>query len=259
MLIHGRSACAIIVGSNIDEPGPKYSRLRGEGGRETMRVLLVEDDKMLADSICEGLEKGGFSVDHLGAAEPAESAIGLTNYDLVIVDIGLPKMNGHELIRRIRQRGILLPVLILTARDALDDRISGLDLGADDYMVKPFELPELLARMRALIRRSRSAASSELSAGAVRLDLARRVATVSGAPLDLTGREWEILQQLMLSSPNVLAKNKMVESLSEWENEITSNAIEIYVSRLRQKLQGSGVEIRTIRGIGYRLDEIDAT
>jgi len=222
-----------------------------------MRILLVEDDTMLADSIREGLEKGGFSVDHLAAAEPAESALALTHYDLAIVDIGLPRMNGLELIRRFRRRGIALPVLILTARDGLDDRIQGLDIGADDYMVKPFQLPELLARMRALIRRSCSAVSSELTAGLVRLDLARREASLDGKALDLTGREWDIMQQLMLASPNVLAKQKMVESLSEWDNEITANAIEIYVSRLRQKLQDSGVEIRTIRGIGYRLDETD--
>lgn len=221
-----------------------------------MRILLVEDDIMLADSICEGLEKGGFSVDHLGAAEPAESALGLTHYDLAIVDIGLPGMSGLELIRRVRLRGIQLPVLILTARDGLDDRISGLDLGADDYMVKPFQLPELLARMRALIRRSLSAASSELAAGVIRLDLARRVATVHGEIMELTGREWEILQQLMLASPNVVGKQQMAESLSEWENEISANAVEIYISRLRQKLQGCGIEIRTIRGIGYRLDEL---
>ncbi len=221
-----------------------------------MRVLLVEDDLMLAESIVEGLEKGGFSVDHLAAAESAESALQLTHYDLAIVDIGLPGISGLELIRRLRLHGIQLPVLILTARDGLDDRISGLDLGGDDYMVKPFQLPELLARLRALIRRSRSAASSELAVGALRLDLGRRTVTGNGSPLDLTGREWEILQQLMLASPNVVAKQKMAESLSEWENEITANAVEIYVSRLRQKVQGLGVEIRTIRGIGYRLDEL---
>ncbi|MBL8405009.1 MAG: response regulator [Dechloromonas sp.] len=220
-----------------------------------MRILLVEDDTLLADSIREGLEKGGFAVDHLNAAEPAVSALSLTHYDLAIVDIGLPGMSGLDLIRLLRQRNILVPVLILTARDGLDDRISGLDLGADDYMVKPFQLPELQARLRALIRRSRSSASSELTAGAIRLDLARRVATTSGEDLDLTGREWEILQQLMLAMPNVVNKQKMAESLSEWENEITANAVEIYVSRLRHKIQGSGIEIRTIRGIGYRLDE----
>ncbi|WP_295004860.1 response regulator [uncultured Dechloromonas sp.] len=221
-----------------------------------MRILLVEDDTLLADSIREGLEKGGFAVDRLNAAEPAVSALGLTHYDLAIVDIGLPGMSGLDLIRRLRQRNILVPVLILTARDGLDDRISGLDLGADDYMVKPFLLPELLARLRALIRRSRSSASSELTAGTIRLDLARRVATANGESLELTGREWEILQQLMLAMPNVVNKQKMAESLSEWENEITANAVEIYVSRLRSKIQGGGIEIRTIRGIGYRLDEL---
>lgn len=221
-----------------------------------MRILLVEDDTMLAESICEGLEKGGFAVDPLAAAEPAESALALTHYDLAIVDIGLPGMNGLELIQRVRRRRIDLPVLILTARDGLDDRITGLDLGADDYMVKPFQLPELQARIRALIRRSRSASSSELVVGRIRLDLARRTASNDGQILDLTGREWEILQQLMLATPNVVGKQKMAESLSEWENEITANAVEIYISRLRQKIQDCGVEIRTIRGIGYRLDEL---
>lgn len=220
-----------------------------------MRILLVEDDPMVADGIREGLEKAGFAVDHTAAAEPAASALALTHYDLAIVDIGLPRMDGHELIRRLRRRGIKVPILILTARDGLDDRVTGLDLGADDYMVKPFHLPELLARLRALIRRSRSAIASELSAGSLRLDLARRTASVRGAPLDLTGREWDILQQLMLATPNVVNKQKMVESLSEWDNELTSNAVEIYISRLRNKLQGGDVEIRTIRGIGYRLDE----
>lgn len=221
-----------------------------------MRILLVEDDTLLADSIREGLEKGGFAVDHLNAAEPAVSALSLTHYDLAIIDIGLPGMSGLELIRLLRQRNIPVPVLILTARDGLDDRISGLDLGADDYMVKPFQLPELQARLRALIRRSKSSTSSKLNAGAIHLDLARRVATANGETLELTGREWEILQQLMLATPNVVNKQKMAESLSEWENEITANAVEIYVSRLRNKVQGCGVEIRTIRGIGYRLDEL---
>lgn len=220
-----------------------------------MRILLVEDDPMVADGIREGLEKAGFAVDHTDAAEPAASVLELTYYDLAIVDIGLPRMDGHELIRRLRRRGIKVPILILTARDGLDDRVTGLDLGADDYMIKPFHLPELLARLRALIRRSRSATASELSVGSLRLDLARRTASARGAPLELTGREWDILQQLMLATPNVVDKQKMVESLSEWDNELTSNAVEIYISRLRNKLQGGDVEIRTIRGIGYRLDE----
>lgn len=219
-----------------------------------MRILLVEDDPMVADGIREGLEKAGFAVDHVGAAEPAESALELTLYDAAIVDIGLPRMDGHELIRRIRRRGILIPILILTARDGLDDRVHGLDLGADDYMVKPFQLPELQARLRALIRRSHSVASSELTVGSLRLDQARHALYAGDQAIELTGREREILHQLMLATPKVVAKQKLVESLSQWDNELTSNAIEIYVSRLRGKLQGYGVEIRTIRGIGYRLD-----
>lgn len=221
-----------------------------------MRILLIEDDVMVARGIREGLEKTGNAVDHSVAAEPVESSIELTQYDLAIVDIGLPGMSGHEFIRRLRRRGIKVPILILTARDGVDDRVIGLDLGADDYMVKPFHLPELQARVRALIRRSRSVASSELGAGLLSLDLSRMTATINGAPLELTGREWDILQQLLLASPNVVSKQKMVESLSEWDNELTLNAIEIYISRLRAKLQGGGVEIRTLRGIGYRLDEI---
>ena len=221
-----------------------------------MRILLVEDDTLLADSICEGLEKGGFTVDHLKNAEPALSALELTHYDLAIVDIGLPGMNGLELVRQLRQKNIQVAVIILTAHDALGDRISGLDLGADDYMVKPFHLSELLARIRALIRRSRSSTASKLTAGTVRLDLARHVATANGTSLDLTGREWEIMQQLMLAMPNVVNKHKMAESISAWENEITANAVETYISRLRHKVQGCGIEIRTKRGIGYRLVEL---
>jgi len=220
-----------------------------------MRILLVEDDMMVASGIREGLENVAYTVDHSTAAEPVEYSLDLTQYDLAIVDIGLPGMSGHEFIRRLRKRGVNVPVLILTARDGVDDRVIGLDLGADDYMVKPFYLTELQARVRALIRRSRSVASSELTPGFVTLNLSQRTSTVRGEPFDLTGREWDILQLLMLASPNVVSKQKLVESLSQWDNEITSNAIEIYISRLRVKLQDTGVEIRTLRGIGYRLDE----
>lgn len=224
-----------------------------------MRILVVEDDLMVAEGVCEGLSKAGLSVDHVVTAESAESALKLTHYDLAIIDIGLPGMNGHELIRRLRQRGVQVPILILTARDGFDDRVIGLDLGADDYMIKPFHLPELLARLRALIRRSHASASSELNAGYVHLDLGKRTAIVRGVSLDLKGREWEILQQLMLATPHVVSKQQMVESLSHWDNELTHNAVEIYISRLRSKLQNCGVEIRTIRGIGYRLDETENT
>lgn len=223
-----------------------------------MRVLVVEDDLTLAAGLVEALEREGFRVDHLGAAEPAEGAFGLTAYDLAIVDIGLPGMDGLELIRRVRRRGTLTPILILTARDALDDRVGGLDAGGDDYLLKPFLLPELLARVRALIRRSRAAASLMLQVGELVLDVQAHRATLLGEALELTGREWNVLEQLALAVPRVVAKQKLADSLSQWDKEITPNAVEIYVSRLRAKLAGSRVGIRTVRGIGYRLEAGDA-
>lgn len=223
-----------------------------------MRVLVVEDDLTLAAGLVEALEREGFQVDHLGAAEPAEGAFGLTAYDLAIVDIGLPGMDGLELIRRVRRRGTLTPILILTARDALDDRVGGLDAGGDDYLLKPFLLPELLARVRALIRRSRAAASLMLQVGELALDVQAHRATLLGEALELTGREWNVLEQLALAVPRVVAKQKLADSLSQWDKEITPNAVEIYVSRLRAKLAGSRVGIRTVRGIGYRLEAGDA-
>ncbi len=219
-----------------------------------MRVLVVEDDLTLAAGLVEGLEQAGVRVDLLGAAEPAEGAFGLTAYDLAIVDIGLPGMDGLELIRRVRRSGVLTPILILTARDGLDDRVVGLDVGGDDYLVKPFLLPELLARVRALIRRSRAAASLMLTVGELALDLHAHSATLAGDALELTGREWSVLEQLALAVPRVVAKQKLADSLSQWDKEITPNAVEIYVSRLRAKLVGSRVCIRTVRGIGYRLE-----
>ncbi len=221
-----------------------------------MRILLIEDDPAVAEALLDVLQRAGYSMDHLVSAEPAESLIGMTHYDLAIVDIGLPGIDGYELIRRWRRKKFTVPILILTARDGLQDRVAGLDTGADDYIVKPFEVPELLARIRALIRRCGSAVSSELFFGKGRIDLSRRTFEVNSQIVDLTSREWEILRQLVLASPNPLSKQKMTESLSQWSNELTSNAVEIYVSRLRTKLRDCGIEIRTIRGLGYRLDEI---
>jgi two-component system, OmpR family, response regulator len=220
-----------------------------------MRILLVEDDSLLAMGLQEGLKRNGFVVRHETSAEGALSALRQTTYDAVIVDIGLPEMDGLELIRRCRQQGMLMPVMILTARDALEDRVTGLDLGADDYLIKPVQLAELLARLRALIRRARSATASELAAGTIRLYMAARYVTVDGRLLELAPREYEILEQLILSIPKVVSKRQLVESLGASDHDLTPNAIEAYVSRLRAKLAGSGVEIRTLRGIGYRLDE----
>ena len=219
-----------------------------------MRILLVEDDAIVAAGIAEGLTRSGMSVDHVDKAEQAESALAMTAYDLAIVDLGLPVMDGFELIRRVRRKRITLPILILTARDGLEDRVKGLDIGADDYLVKPFLLPELQARLRALIRRSLAAVSSELTFGPLLLNLGVRSAKLSDQLLDLPVREWVVLQHLIMAAPRVLSKQKLIDSLGDWDNEVSANVVELYVSRLRAKLANSPVQIRTIRGIGYRLE-----
>lgn len=219
-----------------------------------MRILLVEDDDLLLSGLREAFGQAGYEMDHLGAAEPALDALAHGVHDLAIVDIGLPGMDGLELVRRLRTLGNKVPVLVLTARDGLADRVRGLNDGADDYLIKPFLLPELLARVQALIRRSQSAASSRMVAGPLSMDMATHEAQLMGEALNLTGREWDLLLLMVLAAPGVVAKRRLADSMSRWDKEITDNAIEIYVSRLRTKLVGGGLSIRTVRGIGYRLD-----
>ena len=219
-----------------------------------MRLLLVEDDTPLAEAVAEALGQAGFAVERLDNAEAAEAVLACTEYDATIVDIGLPRMSGMDLVRRLRRRGIRVPVLMLTARDALEDRVRGLNEGADDYLVKPFLVPELVARCHALVRRGRSAAASVVHFGPLQVDIGRREAALQGQPLTLTPREWDLLVQLVLDAPNVVAKDRLVERLSRWDQEITANAVEIYVSRLRGKLGPAGVAVRTVRGLGYRLE-----
>ncbi|HEU4663019.1 MAG TPA: response regulator [Dokdonella sp.] len=219
-----------------------------------MRILVVEDDALVADAIRRGLGEAGYAVDHVDSAERAGTALGTESFDLAVVDIGLPGADGLSLLQRMRRGGTSVPVLILTARDALADRVNALDLGADDYLVKPFALPELVARSRALIRRSRSAASAELVIGTMRLDLAARRAEVEGAAVSLTRREWAVLECLALSIGRVVAKDRLLQAIANWDEDIGANAIEVYVSRLRTKL-GGAAPIRTVRGLGYRLDD----
>ena len=219
-----------------------------------MRLLLVEDDVMVASGIKLGLCDAGYTVDWVGSAERAEQAIAAESFDLAIVDIGLPGVDGLELTRRLRTGGLTMPVLILTARDALQDRVQGLDLGADDYMLKPFELPELLARLRALLRRSQAATSAVLAFGALEMDTALRRVQLGGKPMELGPREWTVLEYLLMQAPKPAAKDKLLAALTGWDKEITPNAIEVYVSRLRYKLEPAGVLLRSIRGFGYRLE-----
>jgi DNA-binding response OmpR family regulator len=219
-----------------------------------MRILVVEDDALVADAIRRGLADAGYAVDHVESAERAGTALGSEAFDLAVVDIGLPGADGLVLLQRMRRAGTAVPVLILTARDALADRVNALDLGADDYLVKPFALPELVARCRALIRRSRSAASAELVIGELRLDLAARRVEVEGKAVSLTRREWAVLECLSLNIGRIVAKDRLLQAIANWDEDIGANAIEVYVSRLRTKL-GGAAPIRTVRGLGYRLDD----
>ena len=221
-----------------------------------MRLLLVEDDQMLADGIKQGLTSaGGYVVDAVGSAESALDALTSDTFDAAIIDVGLPQMDGMALTERMRERGLSIPVLMLTARDSLDDRVQGLDAGADDYMVKPFELPELLARLRALLRRSQAATSSVLTLGRISLDTAARQVMADEQPLDVGPREWTVLQYLMLHAPKPVSKDKLLQALTGLDKEITLNAVEVYISRLRAKLDPYGIALRSIRGFGYRLEQ----
>ena len=226
-----------------------------------MRLLLVEDDVMVASGIKLGLTDAGYAVDWVGSGERAEEVLRAESFDAAIIDIGLPAMDGLELTRRLRRPDMAspaMPVLILTARDALHDRVQGLDLGADDYMVKPFELPELLARLRALLRRSQAATTAVLSFGPLELDTAGRRAsmrTPAGEQvIELGPREWTVLEYLLINAPKPASKDKLLQALTGWDKEITPNAVEVYVSRLRGKLEPHGVALRSIRGFGYRLE-----
>ena len=219
-----------------------------------MRLLLVEDDVMVASGIKLGLCDAGYAVDWVGSAERAEEILLSNSFDAAIIDIGLPKMDGLALTKSIRKNGVSTPILILTARDALQDRVQGLDLGADDYMVKPFELPEMLARLRALLRRSQAATSAILSFGALELDSANRQARANGQLIELGPREWTVMEYLLMNAPKPASKDKLLLALTGWDKEITPNAIEVYISRLRNKLEPHGIAVRSIRGFGYRLE-----
>lgn len=221
-----------------------------------MRILIVEDDPLLADGLTRSLTHAGYAVDPVADGGAADAVLATQAFDLVILDLGLPKLDGFEVLKRLRRRASATPVLVLTARDTLDDRVKGLDLGADDYLTKPFELPELEARVRALIRRGQSGSGSLLTHGPLALDIAGRRASLDGVPLDLSARELGVLEVLMLRSGRVVSKEQFAEQLYNFDAEVGANAIEVYVHRLRKKLEPAGISIRTIRGLGYLLDKV---
>ncbi len=220
-----------------------------------MRILIVEDDPVLADGLTRSLRQSEFAVDCVNDGAQADHVLVSQNYDLVILDLGLPKIEGFDVLRRLRQRGSSVPVLVLTARDALEDRVKGLDCGADDYLTKPFDLPELEARVRALIRRGQSGGSSLLSCGALTLDTSGRRAMLNGEPIELSARELGVLEVLMMRNGRVVNKEQLAERLYGWDEEVGANAIEVYIHRLRKKVEPGGVSIRTIRGLGYLLEK----
>ena len=220
-----------------------------------VRLLLVEDDGSLAAGLARALGLEGYSVEHFGAGESALARVAEVAFDLVMLDIGLPGIDGFEVLRRLRLGGHAMPVLVLTARDAVGDRVHGLDLGADDYMTKPFALPELTARVRALIRRGQSGPAPRATHGPLEVDRHGRRAFLAGAPLELAAREWAVLLILLEKVEKVVRKASIIESLTNGEEDISANAVEVYISRLRAKLEPAGVRIRTVRGFGYMLEE----
>jgi len=222
-----------------------------------MRVLIVEDDRLLANGLTETLRRAGYVADAVGSAEAADAALKVTDVDLIVLDIGLPGLDGFSWLRKLRGRGGQQSVLVLTARDALADRVLGLNVGADDYLAKPFATEELVARVSALARRGRAIKSRVIEHGALVLDLERKRAVVDGKPLDLSQREYSILEYLFSNLGAIVGKDKIAGAVASWDEHISPNAIEVHMSRLRAKLEPAGVAIRTIRGLGYLVEAPD--
>ena len=222
-----------------------------------MRILIAEDDQVLADGLLRSLRNSGAVVDHVASGSEADAALMANNeFDLLILDLGLPKMHGLEVLTKLRSRGSSIPVLILTAAESVDERVQGLDLGADDYMAKPFALSELEARVRALTRRGVGMSTSLIQHGPLVYDQAGRVATLDGRMVELSARELGLLEVLLQRSGRLVSKDQLVERLCEWGEEVSTNAIEVYIHRLRKKIEKGPIRIATVRGLGYCLEKI---
>ena len=219
-----------------------------------MRILIAEDDSILTDGLTRSLRQSGYAVDAVSDGIAADAALMAQEFDLLILDLGLPRMSGLEVLSKLRARQSRLPVLILTAADSVEQRVKGLDQGADDYMAKPFSLSELEARVRALARRGAGGGSTILRHGKLEFDQTGRVALVNQQTLDLSAREVSLLEILLTRSGRMVSKTQIVDHLCEWGEEVSSNAIEVYVHRLRKKLEDSGIKITTVRGLGYCLE-----
>ena len=220
----------------------------------SMRILLIEDDYSLGDGLMVGLRQAGFAVDWLRDGVAADHALASESFDLVVLDLGLPGLSGMEVLKRARGRGLTLPILILTAQDATGDKVSGLDAGADDYLVKPVDIDELAARLRALARRSAGRAAPVLRHGDIELDPAARTLTRAGQLVELSGREFSLLLLLLENTGRVLSRSQLEQSLYGWSDEPDSNALEVHIHHLRKKLGGE--LIRTLRGVGYSIPKL---
>jgi two-component system OmpR family response regulator len=222
-----------------------------------MRILIAEDDQVLADGLLRSLRASGAAVDHVSSGTEADAALMANNeFDLLILDLGLPKLHGFDVLRKLRGRGSSMPVLILTAADAVEERVKGLDCGADDYMAKPFSLQELEARVRALTRRGMGGTTSTIKHGPLVYDQAGRVATIDGKMVELSARELGLLEVLLQRAGRLVSKDQLVERLCEWGEEVSNNAIEVYIHRLRKKIEKGPIRIATVRGLGYCLEKI---
>lgn len=220
-----------------------------------MRLLLAEDDTLLGDGICVSLSEAGFATDWVTDGESAESALCTGDYELMILDLGLPKKSGIDVLRKLRSKGSDIPVLVLTARDTVEDRVAGLDSGADDYLIKPFDMDELGARLRALLRRSGGRSNPIIEHGHITVDPAAHVVTLNGHRVDISPREFAVLRMLLENRGKVMSRSRLEEGLYSWGDEVESNAVEVYIHHLRKKL---GAElIRTIRGVGYTIEKIE--
>jgi len=221
-----------------------------------VRILVVEDDALLAEGLTSVLTRAGHVVEHATTGRHADILLVDEQFDLVVLDIGLPDIDGFEVLRRLRQRHSATNVLVLTARDAVEDRVHGLDLGANDYLTKPFSVNEFEARVRALLRRGAAPAAAWSVAG-MTVDAAAKRIRVDGRPVDLTPREWALLELFLTHPGRVLSKDQIAESLFTFDEQLSSNAIEVHVSRLRTKIQAAGAHIRTVRGFGYLWEDSD--
>ena len=221
-----------------------------------MRILIAEDDQVLADGLLRALRSTGSAVDHVASGSEADAALATQEFDLLILDLGLPRLHGFEVLKKLRSRGSTTPVLILTAADSVEQRVKGLDLGADDYMAKPFSLQELEARVRALTRRGMGAASNTIKHGPLSFDATGRVAYINDQMVELSARELGLLEVLLQRAGRLVSKDQLVERLCEWGDEVSNNAIEVYIHRLRKKIEQGPIRIATVRGLGYCLEKI---